>query len=342
MKRGWRVAVVGICLCLATSAAADPIADFYKGKTVRFLVGYGPGTGYDVYMRVVQRHIGAHIPGNPTVIPENVPGAGGLVMANTLYNVAPRDGTAIGLPSRNLVTEPLHGNDAAKYDALKFGWIGSVSSDVATCLGWRASGLVTIEDAMRREWKIGGNGPQTDSAIMPRVLNALIGTKFKVFNGYPDSGAVGLAMEQGEVDGYCGFTLGSVRSSRPQWLEKNVVSIVSQMGPEKHRDLQDTPNALDFVKDEAGRQAFQLVFGLGKMGRPIATPPGVPAERIAALRKAFDETLGDPEFLEDIKTSRIDFDGPSDGASVEALIRRIYATPRPVVDRVTAIRNQVD
>jgi tripartite-type tricarboxylate transporter receptor subunit TctC len=195
---------------------------------------------------------------------------------------------------------------------------------------------------MKREVKIGGNGPQTDSAIMPRLLNILIGTKFKIFNGYPDSGAVGIAMEQGEVDGYCGFTLGSVRSSRPQWLEKNLVSVIAQMGPEKHPDLKDTPNALDLIKDEAGRQAFLLVFGLGKMGRPVATPPGVPPERIAALRKAFDETMTDPEFLDDVRQSRIDVDGPSNGAAVEDIIRRMYATPKPVVDRVTAIRNQVD
>jgi len=326
----------------STSSYGDPIADFYRGKNLRFLVGYGPGTGYDVYMRVVQRHIGNHIPGNPTVLPENIPGAGGLVMMNYLFNVAPRDGTAIGLPSRNLVTDPLLGNDAAKFDALKFGWIGSISSDTSTCLGWRSSGVDSLAVAMRREVKIGGNGPQTDSAIMPRMLNVLIGAKFKIYNGYPDSGAVGVAMEQNEVEGYCGFTLGSVRSSRPQWLEKNLVAIIAQMAPEKHKDLPDTPNALDLIKDEAGRQAFMLVFGLGKMGRPIAAPPGAPPERLAALRRAFEETLVDPEFVADVKSSHIDFDGPSDGAAVEAIIRAMYATPKPVVDRVTAIRNQVD
>ncbi len=342
MRHRVLIALVATLGLAATSARAQSVEDFYRGKTVRFMTGYGPGTGYDVYMRVAQRHIGAHIPGNPNVIPENIPGAGGLVMANALYNVAPRDGTAIGLPSRNLMTEPLYGNDAAKFDALKFGWIGSISSDVSTCLGWRASGAVTLADVSRRETKIGGNGPQTDSAIMPRVLNALIGTKFKIFNGYPDSAAVGLAMENGEVDGYCGFTLGSVRSSRPQWLAKNLVSIIAQMGPDKHPDLPDTPNALDLIKDEAGRQAFLLVFGAGKMGRPVAAPPGVPADRLAALRKAFDETMTDPAFLDDIKTSHIDFDGPSDGAAVESLIRQLYATPANVVERVRNIRDQAD
>ena len=323
-------------------ASAQSVESFYKGKTLRFLVGYGPGTGYDVYMRVVQRHIGRHIPGKPNVVPENMPGAGGLVMANYLYNVAPRDGTAIGLPSRNLVTDPLYGNDAAKYDALKFGWIGSVATDVPTCLGWRASGVNSLEDAMKRETKIGGNGPQTDSAFMPRFLNLTMGTKFKVYNGYPDSAAVGFAMEQGEVDGYCGFTYGSVRSARPTWLEKNLVSIVMQMAPAKHPDLAATPNALDFMKDEDTRQAFLLVFGLGKMGRPIATPPGVPAERFQALRTAFDATLKDAEFLADIKRSNIDFDGPSDGANVEAMVKQLYVTPKKVVDYVTELRNRLD
>lgn len=335
-------AVLGAGLALGAPARADTIEDFYRGKTIRFLTGYGPGTGYDVYMRVVQRHIGAHIPGKPNVVPENMPGAGGLVMTNYLYNVPPRDGTVIGLPSRNLVTDPLLGNAAARFDALKFGWIGSVSTDTSTCLGWRKAGVNTFDDAMKREIKIGGNGPQTDSAVMPRLLNILIGTKFRVFNGYPDSGAVGIAMEQGEVDGYCGFTLGSVRSSRPQWLDQNLVSVIAQMGPEKHPDLASTPNALDLVKTEADRQAFLLVFGLGKMGRPVATPPGVPADRIAALRKAFDETMRDPEFLDDVKASRIDVDGPSDGAAVEALIRQLYATPKAVVDRVSEIRDRAD
>ncbi len=330
------------CLALCAPAAAQSVEDFYKGKTIRFLAGYGAGTGYDVYMRVVQRHIGQHIPGKPTVVPENMPGAGGLVMTNYLYNVAARDGTVIGLPSRNLVTDPLHGNDAAKFDALKFNWIGSVSSDVSTCLGWRASGVNTLQDAMSREIKLGGNGPQTDSAIMPRVLNALIGTKFKTFNGYPDSAAVGMAMEQGEVEGYCGFTLGSVRSARPVWLEKNLVSILMQMAPTNHPDLKDVPNPLDMLKDEGSRQAYLLVFGAGAMGRPIAAPPGVPAERVAALRKAFQDTLRDPEFLEDVKASRIDVDGPTDGAAVEALIRQLYATPKAVVDRVTELRNRSD
>lgn len=326
----------------AAPASAQTVEDFYKGKTLRFLVGYGPGTGYDVYMRVVQRHIGKHIPGKPNVVPENMPGAGGLVMTNYLYNVAPRDGAVIGLPSRNLVSDPLHGNESAKFDALKFGWIGSVSSDVSTCLTWRASGVTTLDDVMKRETKIGGNGPQTDSALMPRVLNQLIGTKFKVFNGYPDSAAVGLAMEQGEVDGYCGFTFGSVRSARPAWLERNLVAVVAQMAPGKHRDLPDVPNALDLLTDEVSRQMFRLVFGLGKMGRPIAAPPGVPVDRLAALRAAFAATLVDPEFLADIKKSSIDFDGPIDGAAIEALIRQMYASPKSVVDKVTELRNRVD
>ena len=340
---GQKLAAALTCALLAAAPVrADPVEDFYRGKAIRFLVGYGPGTGYDVYMRVVQRHIGNHIPGKPAVLPENVPGAGGLVMTNSLYNVVPRDGTAIGMPSRNLVTEPLFGNDAAKYDARNFGWIGSVSSDVATCLGWRASGVNTLADVTSREIKLGGNGPQTDSAIMPRVLNALIGARFKTFNGYPDSGAVGVAMEPGELEGYCGFTLGSVRSARPQWLEQNLVSVFLQMGPAKHPDLPDTPNALDLMKTDADRQAFNLVFGLGKMGRPVAAPPGVPADRLAALRRAFDETMKDPEFLDDIKHSSIDFDGPTDGAAVEALVRGLYATPKAVIDRVTAIRNALD
>ncbi len=341
---GTRPMAALVCALLLAPAAAraQSVEEFYRGKNLRFLVGYGPGTGYDVYMRVVQRHIGRHIPGKPNVVPENMPGAGGLVMTNYLYNVAPRDGTAIGLPSRNLVTDPLHGNDAAKFEALKFGWIGSVSSDVSTCLGWRASGVNTLQDALTREIKIGGNGPQTDSAIAPRMINHLIGTKFKVYNGYPDSAAVGIAMEQNEVEGYCGFTFGSVRSARPVWLEKNLISVIAQMAPEKHPDLPDVPNIYDLLKDEESRQAFMLVFGLGKMGRPVTAPPGVPADRLQALRTAFAETMKDPEFLADIRKSNIDFDGPSGAEPIEKLIAQLYAMPKKVVDRVTDLRNRMD
>ena len=340
-RRSLICALAVLALC-AAPAAAQSVEDFYRGKSIRFLVGYGAGTGYDVYMRVVQRHIGAHIPGKPNIIPENMPGAGGLVMTNYLYNVAPRDGTAIGMPSRDLVTEPLYGNQEARYDAQKFGWIGSVSADVATCLGWRASGFNTLDDVLKREIRIGANGPQTGSGIMPRVLTALAGTKFKIYNGYPDSAAVGLAMEQGEVDGYCGFTLGSVRSARPQWLENKLVSIVAQMGTDKHPDLPDVPNPLDLLKDDASRQAYLLTFGAGKMGRPIAAPPGVPADRLKALRDAFDAVLKDPEFLDDIRKSKIDFDGPISGVEIEKLIAGFYATPKDVVDRVATIKNALD
>jgi tripartite-type tricarboxylate transporter receptor subunit TctC len=342
MHRAILCVLVAVAGSAAGSARAQSVEDFYRGKSIRFLVGYGAGTGYDVYMRVVQRHLGKHIPGKPNVIPENMPGAGGLVMTNYLYNVVPRDGTAIGMPSRELVTEPLFGNKDARYDAQKFGWIGSVSSDVSTCLGWRASGFTSLKDVLTREIKIGANGPQTASAVMPRMLNALVGTKFKIYNGYSDSGAVGLAMEQGEVDGYCGFTLGSVRSARPQWLEKKLVAVITQMGPDKHPDLPDVPNPLDLIKDEASRQAYLLTFGAGKMGRPITAPPGVPADRLKALRDAFQATLKDPEFLADIRKSKIDFDGPSDGESISRLIASFYATPPDVVDRVAKIKNSYD
>jgi len=336
------LAVVAVLAGGAMPAAAQTAAEFYRGRQMRFLTGYGPGTGYDLYMRVVQRYIGRHIPGNPNVLPENMPGAGGLVMTNYLYNVAPRDGSAIGLPSRNLLTDPLFGNELAKFDALKFNWIGSISSDTSTCLGWRAAGATSAQVAMSREIKIAGHGPLTDSAIFPRVMNALIGTKFKVYNGYTDSGAVSIAMEQGEVEGYCSFTLASVRSARPEWLTKNQVAIMFQMGLQKHRDLPDVPNVLDMAKDEASRQALTLIFGAGKMGRPVAAPPGVPADRVAMLRKAFDETMKDQEFLAEAKKLNIDIDGPSDGAAVEALLKRLYATPKDVVDRVTELRNRQD
>ena len=273
------------------------------------LVGYGVGTGNDLYMRLLARHIGKHIPGRPTIVPENMPGAGSMVMMNYLYN-APRDGTAIGVPSRNLAVEPLLGNDQARYDALKFTWLGSMSRDVSTCITWHTSGIKTVEDATRRDVPVGATGAPADSNIFPKLLNAVLGTKFKTVLGYPDSAAVGIAMERREIDGYCSFTWSAIKSARPQWVAEKQINVVLQLSLSKHPELPDVPLIMDLANDDASRQMFALAFGTQKMGRPAAAPPGVPADRADALRQAFDATMADPEFLEDARRSALEVDGP--------------------------------
>jgi tripartite-type tricarboxylate transporter receptor subunit TctC len=318
-----------------TSARAD-IAEFYRGKNLRILVGYGPGAGYDVFARLLGRHIARYIPGRPTIVIQNMPGAASLTMTNYMYNVAARDGTAIGLPARGLFIEPLFGNDNAKFEARKFTWIGSISRDVATCFSWHTSGIAKIEDVMKREVLVGSSGVNGSSHQFPMLINALIGTKFRPLLGYVDSAGVGLAMERGELEGYCSFTWGSIKSARPQWIEQKRINMLLQLTTVRHPELSQVPLATDYAKDEASRQAFTFVFADQEMGRPVVAPPDVPADRVAALRQAFDATMKDKEFLADAARTAIDID-PIDGPAVEQLLARIYATPQSVIDRVKKI-----
>jgi tripartite-type tricarboxylate transporter receptor subunit TctC len=336
-----RLGILAATLLLASPVAAQPsVESFYKDQRVRMLVGYGVGTGNDLYLRLLARHIGKYIPGKPTMVPENMPGAGGIVMFNHLYNVAPRDGSVIAHPSRSLVTEPLYGNQQARYDALKFGWLGSVNRDVATCITWGKSGIASIEDAKRREVAVGSTGASAESNYFPKLLNAVLGTRFKTVLGYPDSGAVGIAMERGELDGYCSFTWAAIKSARPNWLTNKQINVILQLSMAKHPELPDVPLVADLAPDDASRQIFTLAFGAQKMGRPVATTPGVPAERLAALRQAFDAAMRDPNFQDDAKRNGLEAEGPITGTEVDEVLRDIYATPKTIVQRYEAIRNE--
>jgi tripartite-type tricarboxylate transporter receptor subunit TctC len=336
--RALALASIAVCAAIAagTAAAGTDVADFYRGKNLRILVGYGPGTGYDVYARLLGRHLAKYVPGQPAVIIQNMPGAASLTMLNYLYNVAPRDGTAIGLPARGLFIEPLFGNENAKFEAKRFAWIGSMSRDAATCFTWHTSGIARIEDAMQREVLVGSSGVNGSSHQFPMIVNAFIGTKFKPLLGYVDSAGVGLAMERGELEGYCSFTWGSIKSARPQWIEKKQINILLQLTTRKHPDLAHVPLVMDYAKDASARQAFELVFADQEIGRPVVGPPDVPTERAAALRQAFDATMKDHDFLADASRMAIDID-PIDGAAAEQVLLQIYATPADVIERVKTI-----
>jgi len=322
------------------AVAQSSVESFYKDQRVRMLVGYGVGTGNDLYLRLLARHIGKYIPGKPTMVPENMPGAGGIVMFNHLYNVAARDGTVLAHPSRSLVTEPLYGNQQARYDALKFGWLGSINRDVATCITWGKSGVASIEDAKQREVAVGSTGASAESNYFPKLLNTVLGTRFKTVLGYPDSGAVGIAMERGELDGYCSFTWAAIKSARPNWLTNKQINVILQLSMAKHPELPDVPLVADLARDEASRQIFTLAFGAQKMGRPVATTPGVPPERLAALRQAFDSAMRDRDFQDDARRNGLEAEGPITGAEVDDVLRDIYATPKTIVQRYEAIRNE--
>lgn len=323
-------------LAAASAAQADDVAEFYRGKTLRVLVGYGAGTGYDVYARLLGRHMARHIPGQPGIVIQNMPGAASLTMANHIYNVAPRDGSAIGLPARWVFTDALFGNENARFDSRRFALIGSMSREVGTCFTWHTSPVATIEDTMKRDVLVGATGASGTSYQFPLLLNALIGTRLKPILGYPDSAGVGIAMERGEVEGYCSFTWGSIKSARPRWIEQKLINILLQLTTVKHPELAHVPLVMDFAREEAVRQAFALVFADQEIARPVVAPPEVPAERVAALRRAFDATMKDSEFIADAARTGIDID-PIDGTAAEQVLSRIHATPRPIVERVKAI-----
>lgn len=337
---GGIAATLLLSISFPQSGGAQPVADFYKGKTVNIYVGYGTGTGYDVYARTLGRHIGRHIPGNPTIVVINMPGAGGMNMVNHMYNVAPREGLAIALPPPVLMFEPLYGNTTAKFEAAKFTHLGSMTKDLTPlCMTWHTSPIKTIEAVMKSETLVGATGKAANSYLYPQVLNAVIGTKFKALLGYPSSGDVGLAMERGELAGYCGFTYGSVLSAHPDWLENKRINILVQLALEKNPALPGVPGVLDVTKTEEGRQIMMLTFGYADMNRPVVAPPGIPAERKAALAKALADTLKDPAFLVDAKKTDVDVD-PLPGPAVEAIIARLYASPKKVIDKLKAIRSE--
>ena len=324
---------------LSIAAQAETSQEFFRDKQLRMVVGFGPGTGNDIYMRHLMKHIAGHLPGKPTIIPVNMPGAASLTMTNYLYNVAPKDGSVVGMPSRNLLTEPLLGNAQAKFDALKFSYLGSVSRETALCFTWHTSGVSSIDDAKKEEILVGSTGPTSGSSIFPRALNVLFGTRFKPVTGYPDSAAIGLAMERGEVKGYCSFPLAAIRTARPQWLEEKRINILLQLATQADPDLPNIPLVMDLAKDEEQRQILTLLFADQEMGRPLVGPPGMPDERVADWRAAFDATMVDKEFLAEAKKLRLTVDGPISGAQVEKIVQRLYATPPAVAEAVRKLRD---
>jgi tripartite-type tricarboxylate transporter receptor subunit TctC len=331
---------ISIALAFPAAALAADETSFYKDKTISMVVGYGPGTGNDLFMRAVQRHIGQHLPGQPQVIPVNMPGAASLTMLNYIANAAPRDGTVIGMPSRSLVTEPLLGNEQARFDGTKLSWIGSATKDVSVCMTWSKSDIRSLDDAKKRDVLLGATGYAADSNMFPLLINEAAGTRLKPLLGYADSGAVGIAMEQGELDGYCGFTVSAIKSAHPQWLEQKQINIIIQISPTGHPDLKGVPLIFDFVKNDAQRATFDFAFAPQEMGRPVVAPPDIPADRLAALRKAFDDTMKDPEFLADAKRSGLEILEPMSGEAVAQLVAKLYATPAAAIQHFRDLRDR--
>jgi tripartite-type tricarboxylate transporter receptor subunit TctC len=324
------LAGAALAALLACPGQAQTPAEFYRGKTIELDISSSVGGGYDVHGRLLARHLTKHMPGNPIVVPKNVDGAGGLRMANLLYNTAPRDGTVFGIIYRSTPFEPLFGNKAAQIDATKFTWIGSASNEVSICVSWHTSGIATIEDLTRTELLVGSTGPGADTHQFTKIINGVFGTRMKIINGYPGGNEIVLAMERGEVGGRCGWSWSAVKATRMSWVTEKKVNIFLQMALTSHPELPNVPLILDLAKTAEERAIIRLVFARQVVAWPYVAPPGVPADRTAALRKAFLDTMKDKDFLADAEKAKLEI-MPVAGEEIQKLITELYATPADVV-----------
>jgi tripartite-type tricarboxylate transporter receptor subunit TctC len=319
-------AIVALC---AVSAGAQTPAEFYKGKTISLLIGFGVGGEDDLWARAISRHIGNHLPGNPIMVPQNVPGSGGLLVANRIANTVPKDGTVIGLINRGIPFEPLLGGQGAQFDVMKLNWIGSPSRDTTVCAARKDAEVKTLADLTSKELSVGGTGSGADTAIYPEFLSALLGLKFKLVKGYQGSHEIQLAMERGEVQGIC---LAYDSLSRWNLARTGRINVLLQAALEPDPRLHGVPSVADLARSENDRKALALFFARAAAGRPFVAPPDVPADRIAALRAAFDATLRDPAFLEDAQKQNLHV-VPITGRQLSDIIADAHKTPPEVVKR---------
>ena len=328
-----RALVALACLPLiAAPAKAQSVEEFYRGKTVSLVVGFSVGGGYDLYARHLARHIGRHIPGNPTMLPQNMPGAGSLKAANFIYTAAPKDGTAFGTFSRTTGINPLL-ESGATFDGTRFSWLGSVTDDVSTCVIWHSSPIKNWNDFMTKPSTLGGQGPSSEPDIFARLYKNVFGAPIRLVAGYPGTNEITLAMERGEVDGLCGLSWSTIKTRHAKWLEEKKITILVQAAFKKEPEIDPSvPLVMDQTKDPEKLQILKLILAAQEMARPFAGPPGIPADRKAALVAAFEATMKDKDYLEDAKKLKIDVN-PVSGKALETLLAELYATPKDVVKK---------
>jgi tripartite-type tricarboxylate transporter receptor subunit TctC len=329
------IALALVAFASSNDAQAQSAADFYKGKTVRIIVGVGVGSGYDINARALARYLGAHIPGHPTVIVQNQPGAGSVTMTNALYNNGPFDGTAIGASFNGLPTTPLLQPSASvRFEATKLNWIGSTNRESQVMYVWHTAPQQTLNDLYTKEMVVGAQAPGSTQYDYPTLARALFGMKFKVITGYESTPKIHLAMERGEVHGTWA-NWSTVKAIAGDWVRDKKIRILAQWDLKRHPEMPDVPMFFDVAKTEADKQALELELARLEFGRPFFMPPNVPADRVTALRRAFDATMKDPEFLAEAKKLKIEVD-PLTGEQVGDLVGRLYGTPASVVNRVRA------
>jgi tripartite-type tricarboxylate transporter receptor subunit TctC len=338
MFRRQFIAMALLIASLAPSARADAITDFYKGKTVALVVGSSTGGGYDTMARAVARFIGKHIPGNPTVVVRNMPGAGGITALNYVANQAERDGSVLALVQNNTPLEPLFGTKQARYDATRLNWLGTPSFEVAMVLLWHTVPVSSLDDLKQRETHVGASGANSTPAFYARLLNATLGTRMKLVNGYPGQNDALIAMERGELDGYPSVFESALTSTRPTWLTDKLAKAIVQYGPERLQNL-NAPFAPDLISSEEDKLLMQTGFAPLALGRPLVAPPDVPAERVTALRAALAGTFADPEFLAERDRVGLGVNAPRTGAQLQDVIARAYQSPPRIVERLRQLNN---
>jgi len=332
-------ALLVCALGIPDSARAQTIEEFYANNLVELYIGFSPGGGYDLYGRLVARHIGKHIPGNPTVVPINMEGAGSLRLMNWLHSAAPKDGTAIGMVNRGTPFAWLLGErEFALFDPRDYTWLGSANDDVSVCVSWERTGIETLEHMRQKEFIVGSTGPGADEHIFPKVLEGVLGARIRNVAGYSGGNDINFAMERGEVDGRCGWTWSSIVSTKPNWLEDESINLIMQFSLRKHPDLPDVPLMLEFAETEEEYQILRLINLRGPFGRPFLVPPGIPKDRAIALREAFEAMVDDPEFLSDAERARMEI-MPVSARELEDLLDEAYATPEHIVERARELIN---
>ncbi|TMJ79251.1 MAG: hypothetical protein E6G76_28730 [Alphaproteobacteria bacterium] len=308
------------------------VEEFYKGKTINLVIGYSVGGGYDLYGRLLARHIGKHIPGRPNIVPQNLTGAGSLRAAQFIYSVAPKDGTTFGTFGRTIAATPLLTPASAQFDGTKFTWLGSVTNEVSTCVTWHTAPVKSWNDVLAKEVAMGGEGPGADPDVYTLLYKNVFGAKMKLITGYHGTNDTTLAMERGEVDGLCGLSWSTLKSRHQQWMNEKKINILIQAALKKQPELASVPLAIELTKDREQLQILKLFLISQEMARPFAAPPSIPDDRKAALVAAFEATMKDPEFLAEAQKLNMDVN-PLGGKIIDGLLAELYATPRAVIEK---------
>ncbi|MDB5643211.1 MAG: tripartite tricarboxylate transporter family receptor [Hyphomicrobiales bacterium] len=337
MQRTLLAATAVLAITAAQDARAQSAVEtFYKSKNLDIAIGYSAGGGYDTFARLVGRFITKHVPGNPTAVPRNMPGGGGRVVSGWMSRVAPKDGSVMATADQSLTLQQALGDKTIAFDNTKFFWIGNPAADNNTLVTTEVSGVKTVEDARQKEVALAATGANTTSEQYPKVMNAILGTKFKIVNGYPGGNDATLAMERNEVAGRGSNSWATWKFTRPDWIKEKKINILVQIGLRKETDLPDTPLLMDLAPNEEDKAALRLLSAPVTIGRPLFTTPGVPEDRVKALREAFDKTMKDPEFLAAAAQERLEIN-PVGGEELQKIVSDIVNTPKPVVDKLVSI-----